>query len=366
MYELEHKHEYYAIRTSAGLLDISPLYKYHIYGRDALKLLNRVVTRDLTKCAVGQVMYTPWCDEVGKIIDDGTVSRLEDDFFRLTAADPTYHWLEDNAAGLEVSIEDVSEGLAALALQGPFSRELLNQLTDVDLAGLRYFRLTPAKIGGIPLTITRTGYTGDLGFELWVDPGNAEALWDRLIEAGQPYRLRVVGNRALDIARIEAGLLLVAVDFMSAKKTMFEIQKSTPFELGLGWTVKLDKDYFVGQAALKQEKARGPAWATVGLEVNLPSLEAVYREFGMPLHLPAESWNEARPVYDNGGRQIGKATSGVWSSILKKYIALARIKPHFAQPGAVVYIETTVEAHRRQAKATVVEMPFFNPARKRK
>lgn len=363
-YELEHNHEYYAIRTAAALLDISPLYKYHIHGRDAFKLVNRVVTRDVGKCAVGQVIYTPWCDEVGKIIDDGTLSRLEENFFRLTAADPTYHWLRDNAVGLDVHIEDVTEGLGALALQGPTSRDILAQLADVDLAQLKFFRLTQANLGGIPATISRTGYTGDLGYEIWVEPGQAEALWDRLMEVGQAYRLRAVGNIALDMARIEAGLLLINVDFVSAKHTMFEIQKSTPYELGLGWTVHLDKPYFVGQAALRAEKVRGPAWATVGLEVNLESLEAVYREFGMPLTLPGHSWNEAVPVY-TGGRQIGKATSGTWSSVLKKYVALARLKPQYAKPGTRVQMEVTVEAHRRVAEATVVELPFYEPERKK-
>jgi aminomethyltransferase len=364
-YELEHNHEYYAIRTAAALLDISPLYKYHIHGRDAFKLVNRVVTRDVGRCAVGQVLYTPWCDDAGKIIDDGTLSRLEENFFRLTAADPTYHWLRDNAVGLEVQIEDVTEGLGALALQGPTSRDILAQLTDVDLSHLKFFRLTKAHIAGIPATISRTGYTGDLGYEIWVEPPYAERLWDVLMEAGQAYRLRAVGNVALDMARIEAGLLLINVDFVSAKHTMFEIQKSTPFELGLGWTVHLDKPYFVGQAALRAEKAAGPAWATVGLEVDLESLEAVHREFGMPLYLPMESWNEAVPLYARG-RQIGKATSGTWSSILKQYIALARLKPSYARPGSRVQMEVTVEAHRRQAEAVVVETPFFEPERKRK
>jgi aminomethyltransferase len=363
-YELEHNHEYYAIRTAAALLDISPLYKYHIYGRDALKLVNRVVTRDVARCAVGQVIYTPWCDETGKIIDDGTLSRLEENFFRLTAADPTYHWLRDNAVGLDLQIEDVTEGLGALALQGPTSRDILAQLTDVDLSQLKFFRLVQANIGGIPATISRTGYTGDLGYEIWVEPPQAEQVWDRLMEAGQAYRLRAVGNVALDMARIEAGLLLINVDFTSAKQTMFEIQKSTPFELGLGWTVHLDNPYFVGQAALRAEKARGPAWATVGLEINLKGLEGVYREFGMPLHLPGHSWNEAVPVY-TGGRQIGKATSGTWSSILKKYIALARLKPQYAQSGTRVAMEVTVEAHRRQAEVVVVELPFFELERKK-
>lgn len=364
-YELEHLHEYYAIRTAVGLLDISPLYKYHIYGRDAFKLVNRVVTRDVGRCAVGQVIYTPWCDDEGKIIDDGTLSRLEDNFFRLTAADPTYHWLYDNAVGLDVQFEDVSEGLAALALQGPCSRDLLNRLVDVDLTGLKFFRLTQAKLDGIPVTISRTGYTGDLGYEIWVEPAQAERLWDTLIEAGQAYRIKAAGNMALDMVRIEAGLLLINVDFYSSRHTLFEIQKSTPFELGLGWTVHLDKPYFVGQAALRREKQRGPAWATVGLEVDLPSLEAVYQSFGMPLQLPLAAWNEAAPVYANSGGQIGKATCGVWSPVLKSYIALARLKPQYAKPGSRVALEVTVEAHRRQAGAVVVETPFYDPPRKR-
>ena len=364
LYELEHIHEYYAIRTAAGLIDISPLYKYHIHGPDALKLLNRVVTRDVAICTVGQVMYTPWCDEQGKVIDDGTLTRLDEKFFRLTAADPTLSWLLDNAIGFDVIIEDVSESLAALALQGPTSRDLLNAICDVDLSGLKFFRATTANVGKIPVTITRTGYTGDLGYEIWVEPTHAEALWDTLMDAGQAYRVKPAGNMALDMARIEAGLLLIKVDFMSAKHTMFDIQRSTPFELGLGWTVKLDKPYFVGQPALCQEKARGPAWATVGLEIDLPDLEVVYQAFDMPLQLPPASWNEAIPVYSNG-TQIGKATSGTWSPILKSYITLARLKPAYAQPGTALEMEVTVEAHRRQAKAVVVETPFFNPERKR-
>ncbi|MFN8455320.1 MAG: aminomethyltransferase family protein [Anaerolineae bacterium] len=364
-YEPAHTYEYYAIRTTAGLLDISPLYKYHIHGRDAFKLLNRMLTRDVSKCAVGQVVYTPWCDEAGKIIDDGTLARLDDNFFRLTAADPTYHWLGDNAAGLQAQIEDVTEEVAALALQGPTSRDILNQIADVDLSSLKFFRLTQAKLAGLPVVISRTGYTGDLGYEIWLEPAHAERLWDVLMEAGQPYRIRAAGNAALDMARIEAGLLLINVDFYSAKHAMFDIQKSTPFELGLGWTVHLDKPYFVGQASLRAEHLRGPAWATVGLEVSLPALEKVYREFGMPLTFPAESWNEAVPVYASGGRQIGKATSGAWSPALKKYIALARVKPQYARPGTRVQMEVTVEAYRRQAEAMVVQTPFFEPERKR-
>lgn len=366
LYELEHTHEYYAIRTAAALIDVSPLYKYHIHGPDALALLNRVVTRDVAGCAVGQVMYTPWCDDEGKIIDDGTLARLDDTLYRLTAADPTLAWLQDNAFGLNVQVEDVSEAVAAVALQGPMSRRLLKELTRADLDSLKYFCLLETELDGIPVTISRTGYTGDLGYEIWLEPGDASQLWDALMGAGHAYRLRAAGNLALDMARIEAGLLLINVDFNSAAKAMFDIQKSSPLELGLGWTVKLAKEYFVGQSALKQERARGPTWHTVGLEVDLSSLEVAYREFDMPLSLPSHAWNEAVPVYDSSGTlQIGKATSGTWSPILKKYVALARVRPRYARPGTRVAMEVTIEAHRRQALATVVKTPFFDPARKR-
>jgi len=363
-YELTHTHEYYAIRTAAALFDVSPLYKYHVYGRGAARLLNRVVTRDVSQCAVGQVMYTPWCDDEGKVIDDGTLARLDDTLFRLTAADPTLRWLEDNALGLDARVEDVTESLAALSLQGPTSRDLLSCLTDYELRELKYFRLAPISLAGVPVTLSRTGFTGDLGYEIWIEPQHAETVWDALLDVGQRYRLRAAGNIALDMARIEAGLLLIAADFNSSKKVMFEIQKSTPFELGLGWTVKLNKDNFVGKAALKREARQGSAWATVGLEIQLPSLESVYRSFGMPLQLPDRSWTSAVPVYATG-RHIGKATSGTWSPLLKKYIALARLKPAYARPGTRVWMEVTVEAHRKYVEALVVETPFFAPERKK-
>lgn len=363
-YELTHTHEYYAIRTAAALIDVSPLYKYHIHGRDAARLLNRVVTRDVNKCAVGQVLYTPWCDPEGKVIDDGTVARLDENFFRLTAADSTLRWLEDNALALDVQVEDVSDSLAALALQGPCSRDILSTISTSLISNLKYYRLTRTEIAGVSAVVSRTGFTGDLGYEIWTEPQHAEKIWDALMEIGERYRLRAAGNLALDMARIEAGLLLVAVDFNSSKKVMFDIQKSTPYELGLGWTVKLDKERFIGQAALKREMQSGPAWATVGLEIQLPALESIYREFGMPLQLPDRAWASAVPVLA-GGRQIGKATSGLWSPILKKNIALARLKPSHAKPGTRVWMEVTVEAHRKYAEAIVVETPFFNPDRKR-
>ena len=362
-YDLDHTQEYIAVRTACAVFDTSPLYKYHIHGPDALRLMNRVVTQDVSRYAVGRSMYTPWCDDEGKIIDDGILARVEEQFFRLTAADPTLSWLEDNAVGLNVTIEDVTESFGVLALQGPFSRDLLKTLLDADIDRLRYFGLMKTELAGIPVTVSRTGFTGDLGYEIWVEPHQAVQLWDVLFEAGEAYRLRPFGDYALDMARIEAGLLLTEVDFQSTRKVLHEFERSSPLELGLGWTVKLDKEIFVGQRALKREKARGPAWATVGLEVDLKSLEAIFAEFGMPLYLPYQTWSEAVPVY-SGGQQIGKATSGTWSPMLKKYIAISRLKPRYARPGTHVEMEVTVDAQRKQARATVVKMPFFDPPRK--
>src|SRR5262245_43978955 len=208
--------EYAAIRNAAALLDVSPLYKYLLTGRDAARLLDRMITRDMTKLAVGQVYYTPWCDAAGKVIDDGTVSRLADSTFRLTSADSSLRWLHMNAVGMDVGIEDVSEKVGALSLQVPRSGERLQKPTPADLAKLKYFRLVETTVRDIPVTISRTGYTGDLGYEIWVDAARAVALWDALIEAGTPYGIVPAGVWALDIARIEAGLIMLDVDYFSS------------------------------------------------------------------------------------------------------------------------------------------------------
>ncbi len=363
-YELTHEWEYYAIRSAAALIDVSPLFKYMVRGPDASRFLNRVVTRDVFKCRLNQVMYTPWCDEAGKVIDDGTISRLDDDVFRLTSAEPNLRWLHDNAIGLEVSIEDVSDVVAALSLQGPTSRAVLSHVTDVDLDPLRYYHVTPARIRHISATISRTGYTGDLGYEIWIDAKHAEALWDILVEVGTPHGLRPTGLLAMDVARIEAGLLLIAVDYISAHKGVIESQKSTPFELGLGWTVKLDKDYLLGRGALEDEKRRGSAWRFRGLEIDWDSLEGIYGAFGLPPQLPTTAWRTSVPVYSNG-TQVGYATSGCWSPILKKYIALAHLQSEYAALGTNLQIEVTAEHHRKRAAARVVKHSFFNPPRKR-
>ncbi|MEO5814869.1 MAG: aminomethyltransferase family protein [Gemmatimonadaceae bacterium] len=364
-YELSHEREYYAIRNAAALLDVSPLYKYHVSGRDAARLLDRVVTRNVGATKVGQVLYTTWCDSDGKVIDDGTVSRLDDQRFRLTAADPNYRWLGDNSRQLDVHIEDVSGKIAALALQGPNARVILEHATQGDLSSLKYFRLTQSSIRGIPVTITRTGYTGDLGYEVWVDSTAAVPLWDALIESGAPYGIMPAGMLALDMARVEAGLLLIEVDYYSSRHALIEMQKSSPFELSLDWTVSLDKPQFNGRRAIRAEHARGAAWKFVGIEVDWTSLQSRFNEMGLAPRLPTQAWRTSVPLYV-GGTQVGYATSGSWSPLLKRYLALAHVESKHAAPGTSLEIEITVEHRRKRAKATVRALPFFNPERKRK
>jgi len=363
-YELSHEREYHAIRSSAALFDVSPLYKYMVRGRDAARLLDRIVTRDVLASKVSQVLYTPWCDARGKVIDDGTVSRLDETTFRMTAADPNIRWLHLNATGLDVAIEDVSERTAALSLQGPNARAILELACGQPLTGLKYFRLTTGKIRGVPVTISRTGYTGDLGYEVWIDADHALAAWDALVEVGTGYGITPAGMLALDLARNEAGLLLIEVDYISAHHAQIDAQTSTPFELSLGWTVALDKERFIGQDALRREYARGPAWRFVGIEVDWDSLERLYADVGLPPKLPTTAWRASVPLYV-GGLQVGYATSGCWSPLLKRYIALAHLEARYGEPGTAVEIEVTVEHRRRRAAATVRPLPFFNPERKR-
>jgi len=363
-YEPHHEHEYNAIRNAAALIDISPLFKYRLTGPDATKLVDRVITRDLRKVAVGQVIYTPWCDENGKVIDDGTVSRLEENTYRWTAADPSLRWFRQNASGMKVEIEDISETVSALALQGPTSGRLLkNLVSDADILNLKYFRVTKATIAGVSVEISRTGYTGDLGYEIWVSSDQALRVWDELMTAGRAFDIHPTGMLALDVARVEAGLLLIEVDFNSSKKALIEEQKYSPFEMGLGRLVHLDKKRFIGQAALLAEQKRGHAREIVGLEINWPAVEELYEDVGLPPAVSAIASRVAVPVFKDGA-QVGKATSSTWSPTLKKMIALATINRQHTRAGTKLQIEITVEAVRHRVPATVVKTPFFNPKRK--
>jgi aminomethyltransferase len=364
-YEVHHEHEYAAIRNACGLIDITPLFKYRVAGRDACRLIDRVITRDARKIEVGQVVYTHWCDAAGKVIDDGTVQRLDDGEYRWTAAEPTLRWIRMNAHGLEVRVDDVSESTAALALQGPTSRDVLRACaeTAVDLRALKYFRLTRGTIAGVPVEISRTGYTGDLGYEIWVDAARALPVWDAVVEAGRPHDLRPVGLAALDVVRIEAGLILLDVDYVGARKALIESQKYTPYEIGLGRLVNLGKAPFVGQAALRGEAGQDGR-RLVGLVVSWDDLEALYDEAGLPPQIPSTASRLSLPLYD-GERQAGKATSSTWSPILKRMLALGTVSSSLAEEGTALDMEWTVDHRRRRVGVRVTRLPFFDPPRKR-
>ncbi len=363
-YEMTHEHEYNAIRNSAAMIDITPLFKYRLTGKDATKLVNRVITRDINKVAVDQVIYCCWCDPEGKVIDDGTITRLGENDYRWTAADPSLRWFQQNSLGLDVHIDDISEKLAALALQGPTSGRLLHAVADANIAGLKYFRVTHGKIAGVAVDISRTGYTGDLGYEVWVPWKDALKVFDELMSKGRAFDIHPAGMVALDIARIEAGLILIEVDYISSKKALIEEQRYTPGEIGLGKLVDLKKETFVGREALAAEiKKGGPARQLVGLEVNWTEVEALYEKIKMAPQVPSTASRVAVPVY-RAGRQVGKATSTTWSPTLKRMIALASVGRESAALGTTLSMELTVEAARKTVSAKVVPLPFFNPPRK--
>jgi aminomethyltransferase len=362
-YEPHHEHEYNAIRNAAGLIDISPLFKYEVTGREAARLVNRVVTRNVEEMAVGQVIYTPWCDEYGYVIDDGTVTRLEEQRFRWTAAEPNLRWLSQNARGMDVTVDDVSETTAALALQGPLAARVLRDCAEVDVEPLRYFRATEGRIGGVAVGISRTGYTGDLGYEIWIPAGQAVDVWDRIMAAGRAYDLLPVGMLALDVARAEAGLLLIDVDYTGSRKALIPDQRYTPYELGLGRLVALDKSGFVGRSALMSLAAQGPRRQIVGLDVSWSDVEAVYEQVGLPPYAPPSASRIPVPVF-RGSRQVGRATTTAWSPTLKRLIAIACLEADCRVPGTDVRFELSVEGTRQFVGATVTRMPFFNPARK--
>ena len=365
-YELTLDREYWAIRNAAALIDVTPLMKYMVTGRDASRLLNRIITRDMDKLKVGQVYYTPWCDEEGKVIDDGTISRLGDTTYRMTSADPSLRWLAMNSVGLEVSVTEVTDDVAALSFQGPNTSAILNRCCESSVDGLKYFRLMQNKLKGIPVTMSRTGYTGDLGYEIWMDSRDALLVWDALMEAGQDYGITPVGILAMDMARVEAGLFMIEVDYTSTKQAWIEAQKSSPFELGLDWTVSLDKQgYFVGRRALEREKREGSPWKLMGLEIEWNGMERLFADAGLPPQIPGMAVRASLPVLV-GNVQVGYASTSTWSPLLKKYIALAHLQKPYFEVGTNVRMEVTVEHHRQHAPAKVVKLPFYEPEWKKR
>jgi aminomethyltransferase len=360
-----HDIEYNAIREAAALVDVTPLYKYVVSGPDATALANRVTTRNAEKMGIDRIVCTPWCDERGKVIDDGTVQRRGANEYFWTSADPSFRWLHLNAHGLDVSIADVSELVAGLALQGPRSRDILEAATKQDWSGVRYFHGRRTEIGGVDAYVSRTGYTGDLGYEIWVDGEAALDLWDALWEVGEAYQLRPAGIRALDVSRVEAGLILIEAEYTSARHAICAEQEYSPFEIGLGRLVDFGKDEFVGRRALELEQARGgPSRRLVGLEIDWGGIEELFAEHDQPPAVSAAVQRDAVPLFA-GGRQVGRATSIVWGPTIKKMVGFGSVPPSRATVGTRMSVEWTVEGERGTVDATVVDVPFLELARKR-
>jgi aminomethyltransferase len=345
--------EYFAIRNAATLFDLTPMVKYRIAGPDALDYLNRLVTRDLRKLKVGRVSYVVWCNDHGQLIDDGTVFRLGEQEFRLCTAERQLDWLLDSAIGFEVEIEEVTAEIAALAVQGPTSCYVLKRFGLEGVERLKVFEIGQFTVRGRPLTVSRTGFTGDLGYELWMRPADALAIWDELLAAGRTRGIRAIGSQALNMARIEAGFLLPNVDFVNAEHTIRLGRERSPLELGLGWLVDFDKPHFNGRRALIAERRRGAARLLVGLDVagNKPAHNAL---------LYAE---------EAGKREVGSVSSALWSPTCKRNLALAIVAaPCFALGTTVwadIYLNRELVWERRMARCTVVEKPFFAPERRR-
>jgi aminomethyltransferase len=361
-----HDIEYNAIREAAGVIDITPLYKYEISGPDATGLLDRVMTRDMTKLLVDRVFYSPWCDEEGKVLDDGTITRLAQDRYRITAADPCYRWFQLNATGLDVELADVSDETAALALQGRLSREVLQDATGQDWTDLRYFGRRMTEIDGVPVDVTRTGYTGDRGYELWMPADRAVSVWDRVFEAGGRFGIHPVGIRAMDVARVEAGLILIEAEYTSARHAVAPEQQYSPFELGFDAFVNFSKtsDFNGRRALLAEQKAGGPERRLVGLHLDWSGIEGMYAKHGLAPAISPYVHRDPIPVYKEG-KQVGRTTSTTWGPTIKQMVSLGSVDKGHAASGTRLSVEWTVEGERGKVGATVVPMPFFDPERKR-
>ncbi len=360
-----HDLEYHAIRFSAALFDVTPMCKYRVSGPDAAKLVNRVITRRVDRIKPMRAIYTPWCDHDGRVLDDGTVALLADGSYFWTAAEPQHGWLEAAGEGLNVTIEDLTERLCALSLQGPCSRDVLSSAVGRDLSDLPFFGRADVTIGGVPVSISRTGYSGDLGYELWIPFEQALPVWDALNKAGENYTLRVAGMEALDVARLEAGLIMAGVDYHSGRTARHPSLAVSPYEIGMDRLVDLDKPAFIGKRALMDEVAAGgPANRLVGLELDLNVFEDAYLDLGYPIEHPLRAWRHVTPL-TRKGETIGRATSGTFSPLLKRSIALGFLPTKHAEVGSTVSIEWQIEETRQQIPATVVPLPFLDLPRKR-
>lgn len=365
-YQLSEKFEYFAIRNSAGMFDTSPLYKYRITGADSEAFLSGILARDIRTCRPGSAHYTIWCDDDGYLIEDGVIIRLSETEFLLTAAEPNLAYFQDRIGSKAVAIEDISDDMAALAIQGPSSREILATIND-DVAGLGYFKVVETKIASAPVIVSRTGFTGDLGYEIWVDSEHALAVWDAVADASVGYGVLPFGETALLMARIEAGLLLIDADFSSARFAWTDADRSTPFELGLGWMIRTIDDNerpFIGRRALLRERASGSRWNTTGLLIDWKDWFDLYDRNGLVPpkdHLPA---TYESMLYNDAGENVGYATSLMYSPMMQRHIAIARILPGLADPGNQVAMEVTINHEWQQVKAETTNMPFYKPPHK--
>jgi len=345
--------EYFAIRNASSLYDLTPMVKYRIAGPDAGRYLDRLVTRDVSKLKAGRVAYSIWCNDAGQLIDDGTIFRLGATEFRLCTAERQLDWLLDSAIGFAVEIAEVTEDIAALALQGPTSCAVLKTFGLVGIERLKPFEIGQFSVDDLEIMVSRTGFTGDLGYELWMSPGDALPVWDRLMAAGRTRGIRPIGSQALNMARIEAGFIMPNLDFVSAEHTVRIGRERSPLELGLDWLIDFGKGHFNGRRALLAERNRGVRRKLVGLDIegNKPAHNAL--------------------IYSDraGRRQVGAVTSAMWSPTCKRNIALALVDaPHF-KPAADLWVEIYLSRElmweRRMARASIVERPFFAPARRR-
>ena len=379
-YEPTFEREYWAIRHGAAVLDVSPLFLYEFEGAEAEAAVQRLVTRDVSRCRVDQVMYAAWCNDDGYLLQDGNLIRLEERRFRLSAAEPSLRWFQDVTEDFDVVVRDVGDRVAKLAVQGPLSRELLLRVLDGDrdsLSALRYFHGCSMDFQGSPVYVTRTGFTGDLGYELWMDLGQgasglreeapARRLWSALLGSDLGPSVVPMGLAALDAARIEAGLILIDVDYFSAQHCLLPDRRATPDESGLGWTVKLVRgNDFVGRRAIEGERERGVAWRFVGIAVDWDELERVFRPAGLrPDVVGRQPVRRPQPVFDESGDHSGQLTSLFYSPLVKKLLVLADVHREVARPGTELCFDLRVEMKRVRVKGKVTKLPFYDPPHKR-
>ena len=365
------KHEYFAVRNGVGIFDTSPLFKYRITGPDTEAFLSRMVVRDLSGIRPGRAAYTLWCDDRGFVMEDGVLFRQSEREWLLTSARPSMSWFADHRHGQRVELEDVSDAYGMLQVQGPRSRAALAGLTP-EVEELPYFGLAESKIGTVPVSVSRTGYTGDLGFELMVPADDAGSVLDALLEAGAPHGIRPFGEEALNMLRIEAGLPLVDIEFHDSRTAWTDHDRVTPKELGQGWMLKGVRDgsrRFLGSEAIRRELEDGTSrWATTGIVVDWADWDRLHRDAGRAAHQGRAAARlgavAAGRDEESADEQVGYVTSFFYSPVLQRHIGMARVRPELASPGTDLRMETTLHHTTNMLAVSTAPLPFFNPPRK--